>query len=181
MEKTARKPSSDPAQEKLRSAKEQWNKSVSTLIGELIDFKRAMNGHPSRFTNNARSRITEAFSFDPATILGVLASDFQEIAQKGSAIVEEQANYAKTRRRSKPKSFTPTTTNVDQNWEAKPDLNQQLSASIDNYLLIAEGSNPITRTISRLKGPWFFGEKAERRKRKTGYLFLRRPQNWKMS
>lgn len=152
MIKTARKPSSDPVQEKLREKKFLWNKEVSTFINDLINFKKTMNGAPSKF-HPEKGNIKEPIPADPVTIIGVLANDFQEIAQKGNDIISEQIAYAKNRRKSKPKSPSSPASNVP----AGPDLtqlSQQLSAASDNnYALVSEGSNIITRFFTRLFNP----------------------------
>lgn len=176
MEKVARKPSSDPVQEKLRQNKEKWNKEVSTFINDLINFKKLMNGWPNKF-HMEKSSIKEPVPADPATILGVLAGDFQELAQKGNDITKQQIEYAKGRRKNQPKAPTapaapsgPTEAPVA---PPAPDLSQQLTAPAGlDYLLIAEGSNPLTRFWSSLKGPWF-GSAAEARSRKYRLSMLK--------
>lgn len=159
MNKIARKPSSDPVQEKLRESKSQWNKSVSEFIKNLIDLKKTMNGWPSKF-HMERSFIKDPIPSDPHSILGVLASDFQELANSGNNIIQQQIEYAKNRKQKQQKG-TPNS-NLSQ---------QLLSASIE-YELIAEGSNPITRFFSRLKGPWL-GDSPEARARKYRLAMLR--------
>lgn len=164
MLKEARKPSTDPAQEKLRQNKAAWNKEVSAFINDLIHLKKMMNGWPSKFYQQ-RSRIGEPIPADPATIIGSLAGDFQELAQKGNVIVQEQLNYSKGRRKKQPKapslvSPTATTTPAAQTPEpTKPDLATQLSMSAaadkfeSKYGLVSEASNPITRFFTRLLTP----------------------------
>jgi hypothetical protein len=154
MIKEARKPSSDPLQEKLRTNKSQWNKEVSVFIDNLINFKKLMNGWPSKF-HMERSSIKEEIPSDPKTILGVLAGDFQDLAQRGSSLVAQQSDYSKNRKKKQPKS--PTGTNP-------PNLAQQLTAN-SNYELEALGSTPISRFYSKLKGPWF-GSSQEARVKK---------------
>jgi len=166
MKKIARKPSTDPAQEKLRQAKSLWNKDVSLFITDLINLKKTMNGWPSKF-HMERSYIKDPIPADPHSILGVLASDFQELAQKGNSIIQEQLEYSKNRRKKQPKqniiSTQPSST---------IDLSQQLSAASLNFNLIAEGSNTVSRFFSRLKGPWF-GDSSEVRIRKYRLSMLR--------
>ncbi len=162
MKKIARKPSSDPIQEKLRQAKDAWNKEVSSFISDIIDLKRLMNGHPSKF-HNEKSSIKDALPADPATILGVLASDFQEIASKGSRIVQEQLEYSEKRRKKGPKNVA-----VPSNLEQQ--LNMAATHQSEN--LISEGSNPVSRFLSRLKGPWF-GDSSYNRKRTYRLSMLR--------
>lgn len=146
MIKEGRKPSNDPVQEKLRENKAQWNKSVSELIGDLINFKKLMNGSPSKF-NMERSTIKEPIPSDPAAIIGVLAGDFQELAQKANAIIAQQIEYSKNRKKKQIKSPSP----------ASPSLSQQLTATT-SYDLMALGSSPLSRFLSKMKGPWFSGD-----------------------
>jgi len=178
MEKTARKPSADPAQERLRANKAAWNKEVSAFINDLIHFKKMMNGWPSKFFKE-RSRITQPIPADPATIIGSLAGDFQELAQKGNGLIQQQIDYAKNRRQRQPKPAGPTTT-PEQPPTAPateapktPDLSQQLSKGLvaasfgedglikfaelleDKYLLESQASNPFSRFIAKLFNPKF--------------------------
>jgi hypothetical protein len=187
MEKTARKPSADPNQERLRQNKALWNKEVSSFINDLIHLKKTMNGWPSKFFKE-RSRITQPIPADPATIIGSLAGDFQEIAQKGNSLVQEQLDYAKNRRQKQPKApaapqqpGTPAAPPAAPE-APKPDLSQQLGKGLaaseansalvklaaefeDKYFLEAEASNPFSRFVTRLFNPKFgFGEAARIRR-----------------
>lgn len=175
MDKLARKPSSDPAQEKLRQNKALWNKEVSVFINDLINFKKTMNGAPSKF-HPEKSNIKEPIPADPATIVGVLANDFQEIAQKGNAIVSQQLEYSKTRRKSQPKApvapGTPPAAAVPApEAPAAPDLSKQLAAFERKYELVAEGSNKITRFFTKLFNPAVgFGNAADLRRARMAML-----------
>jgi hypothetical protein len=161
MNKMARKPSADPVQEKLRQNKTVWNKEVSVFIDNLIHFKKMMNGMPSKF-HQEKSNIKEPIPADPVTILGVLVSDFNEIAQKGNQITDEQLSYSKTRR--KKQVVTP---NQPANISLPP-----LKSSLDQIEeLEVLASNKLTRFLSRLKGPWF-GSSPEARKRRHRISFL---------
>lgn len=183
MEKTARKPSADPVQEKLRQNKATWNKDVSVFINDLIHLKKTMNGWPSKFFKE-RSRIVEPMPADPATIIGSLAGDFQEITNRGNALVQEQLNYSQNRRKRQPKQLNlplgqPATPAAPAKPEEAPkvDLTKQLSlpavaaleselvkvafALEEKYALETEASNPLTRFYTRLKTPTIgFGEGA---------------------
>lgn len=189
MEKTARRPSADPTQERLRANKANWNKEVSAFINDLIHFKKLMNGWPSKFFKE-RSRITQPLPADPATIIGSLAGDFQEIATRGNGIIEEQLNYAKNRRQKQPKPAAPAPGQAPQAPAAPaapeapkaPDLTQQmqkglaasekdsplikLAAELENkYEFEAYASNPFSRFVTRLFNPKFgFGEAARIRR-----------------
>lgn len=160
MIKEARKPSGDPAQEKLREQKAQWNKAVSVFIADLIHLKKMMNGWPSKF-HQERSYIKDPIPADAPTIIGSLAEDYQDLTQKATNITKEQLNYSKSRRKKQPKQMnlplgTPTAPPAPE--APQPDLSQQLSlplsASTDfDYSLISEASNPISRFFTRLLTP----------------------------
>lgn len=162
MIKVARKPSTDPLQEKLRQEKAVWNKEVSTFVNDLIHLKKMMNGWPSKFYNE-KSSIKEPIPADPVTIIDSLAGDYQKITQQGNKLVQQQLDYSKNRRKRQMKQMnlplgnapaTPSTPSPA--GTPAPDLSKQLAlpsvASID-YNLIAEASNPITRFFTRLLTP----------------------------
>ena len=189
MEKTARRPSMDPVQERLRQNKALWNKEVSSFINDLIHFKKTMNGWPSKFFKE-RSRITTPIPADPGTIIGSLAGDFQELVNKGNAVIQEQIDYAKNRRQKQPKApaapqqpgAAPAAPEAPTPEAPKPNLSQELgkglAASIkeaeliklaftleDKYSLEAQASNPFSRFITRLFNPKYgFGEGARIRR-----------------
>jgi hypothetical protein len=178
----------DPVQERLRQNKALWNKEVSTFINDLIHFKKTMNGWPSKFFKE-RSRITSPVPADPATIIGSLAGDFQELVNKGNSVIQEQLDYSKNRRQKQPKApaapqqpATPGTPTAPTSEAPKPDLNQQLGQGLaastkkseliklafefeDKYSLEAQASNPFSRFVTRLFNPKFgFGEGARIRR-----------------
>jgi hypothetical protein len=176
MLKVARKTSTDPVQEKLRQNKALWNKEVSTFINDLINFKKTMNGAPSKF-HPEKGSIKDPIPADPTTIIGVLANDFQEIAQKGNALIKEQIEYAKTRRKSVPKPISapvlpvPAGTANDNATPAVPDLTKQLATFEQKYSLVSEGSNKVTRFFTRLFNPTIgFGDAAALRRARMAML-----------
>jgi hypothetical protein len=153
--KTARKPSADPVQEKLRQDKALWNKGVSAFIANLINLKKTMNGSPSKYFKE-RSKIVQPIPANPAAIIDSLAGSFQELAQQGSAIVQEQLAYSKNRRPKQPKApelpkapAAPTTTPVAAPAAPAPDLSKQLAAWEQKYEMVVEGSNPLSRFLTR--------------------------------
>jgi len=189
MEKTARRPSMDPVQERLRQNKALWNKEVSSFINDLIHFKKTMNGWPSKFFKE-RYRITSPIPADPGTIIGSLAGDFQELVNKGNAVIQEQVDYAKTRRQKQPKApaapqqpgAAPAAPATPAPEAPKADLSQQLNQGLaastkkaeliklafemeDKYSLESQASNPFSRFVTRLFNPKFgFGEGARIRR-----------------
>lgn len=170
--------SPDPIQQKLRLLKKQWNKDVSAFIDDLIHYKKLTNGQPNKFYKE-RSSIKDPIPADPATIIGSLASDFQELSQRGNSIIAAQAEYSRTRRKKQPKPApgTPVTNviapvSVPQTPPAN-DLSKQLSAFEHKYGygLVAEGSNPITRFFTKLFNPTIgFGSAAELRRARIAML-----------
>jgi hypothetical protein len=150
--KIARKPSSDPVQEKLRQDKANWNKEMSLFLNDVIHLKKLMNGWPSKFYKE-RSRIVEPIPADPTTIIGSLTNDFQELSQRGNSIVQEQLNYSKNRKPKQPKApegVVPTTTPpASTTPPVVPDLGKQLAAWEQKYDLVSEGSNPVSRFLTR--------------------------------
>jgi hypothetical protein len=173
MIKVADKQSMDPIQQKLRAAKKQWNKDVSAFIDDLIHYKKLTNGQPNKFFKE-RSSIKDPIPADPATILGTLANDFQELSQRGSAIVAAQADYSKTRRKKQLKAPVsgPSSTPVAET-PASPDLGKQLAAFEMKYGLVAEGSSPVSRFFTKLLNPGIgFGEAARIRKYRMSLLTL---------
>jgi hypothetical protein len=182
LEKYARNPSADPVQEKLRQDKANWNKEVSSFINDLIHLKKTMNGWPSKFYKE-RSRITQPVPADATTILGSLAGDFQQLAQQGESIVQEQLNYSKNRRQKQPKPTAAPTPQGPATPEAAPaaptaggpDLSKQLAAWEQKYgdELVAEGSSKLTRTWTRalnFPGSVGWGNNAKLRRHRMNML-----------
>jgi hypothetical protein len=180
MLKEARKPSTDPIQEKLRQSKAVWNKEVSTFVNDLIHLKKLMNGWPNKF-HMEKSFIKEPIPADPATIIGSLAGDFSDLAQKGNNLVKQQLEYSKTRKKKQPKQLnlplgTPSPEPYSHIQDSKKDLSKQLSLPLaasfeEKYELIAEGSSPISRFFARILSPaWGIGEAARIRKYRRSLL-----------
>jgi hypothetical protein len=169
MIKVADKPSQDPAQQQLRQSKKFWNKQVSALVDDLFQFKNMMNGKPSKFFKE-KSSIKNPIPANPASIIGQLASRFQEITQQGIDIIQAQDSYSKNRRKKQPKQVqtpavtpAPVATNMTPPADT-PDLSKQLAAAYE-YDLIVEASNPLTRFFARLLTPTFGSSPAARIRR----------------
>jgi len=158
MKKEAKSPP-DAIQQKLRDHKKKWNPIVSDFINDVIHFKKLMNGAPNKFYQQ-KGDIKHAIPADPATIIGVLANDFNEIAQEAKAIIEEQVAYSHNRRKRQSKNMEQMSLPLG---EPPSDLEQQLTASVSEnkiiklassfegkYLLESSASNPISRFFARL-------------------------------
>ena len=155
MIKEGRKQSADPVQEKLREHKAKWNKTVSAFIDNLIHLKKLMNGFPSKF-HMERARITEGLPQDPGTILGLLASDFNDITTEGNQIIAEQIAYSQTRKKKQQKQLNlPSVNQSPQSPDLSKQLSLPLSASFEETQMIVEASGRFSRFLSKFKGPWF--------------------------
>jgi hypothetical protein len=196
MEKTSqRKTYRDPALNKIVQEKAAWNRQVSTFINDLIHLKKSMNGWPSKFYKE-RTRISQPAPIDLAGILSKMSGDFQELANQGSGIVQEQKEFAQSHVK---RQSDRTLGKLEQNRgpatgpapeTSKPggsDLSQQMGKQLgaaaqtqlmkiassfeDRYLLEAEASNPISRFVTRLFNPRYgFGESARIRRLRMAML-----------
>lgn len=146
----------DPVQKVLRQTKKTWNKEVSSFIDNLIDFKKMVNGQPSKFFKQ-KSYIKDPVPGDPSTVLNHLAGNFQDLAQKGQNIVQQQLTYSQTRKKKQPKrKGMPMPLQVEVLEPSVPtgtDLSKQLTAAMDANDLIVEGSTPVSRFFARLLAP----------------------------
>ena len=185
MEKSAAKTYKDPALNKLIQEKALWNRQVSSLINDIIHFKKSMNGWPSKFYKE-RTRLTQPIPVDLSSILGKMTGEFQDIASQGNSILREQSDFAKNHLARKGNQALDKLEKMQgpENAPAAkqgPDLSQQLgkglAAKEESYLvklgtalevkyeLEAMASNPISRFVTRLFNPKFgFGEKARVRR-----------------
>lgn len=100
-EKIARKRSADPKQETLRGHKDQWNKEVSLLIAQLIAFKRGLNGRGEPRVGLPPSSIKEPMPNEVGQYLEQMAIRFQKVVSEADHIIDEQADYSKTRRKGR--------------------------------------------------------------------------------
>jgi len=131
MIKVARSKSADPAQEALREAKAKWNKNTSDFISDVINLKKMMNGHPSKYSNE-KSKIQEPLPEKVPSVLSMLALEFKDLAQVGHEIISKQLEYSKNRRQKR----VMNTNNI--------------VAEVQALNLYSYGSNPLSRLMSRM-------------------------------
>src|SRR5882724_5194420 len=92
------KPSSDPNQEKLRETKRIWNKEVKQFIDDLINFKKNVNGQPSKFVKE-KSNIKDPLPGNPSSVMSALVTKFKKLNQNANTIIQQQLYYSKTRKK----------------------------------------------------------------------------------
>ena len=92
--------STDPVQQKLRDRKAAWNKQVSLFISKLIAYKKGVNGRGDTKFSLPVSKIHEPFPPVMASALKQLTSDYQKLATEAAAILEQQNDYSKNRKKN---------------------------------------------------------------------------------
>jgi hypothetical protein len=102
LEKLARKRSQDSEQEKLRQAKDEWNKEVSSVISKLIGFKKGINGRGDKTLGISPVSIKDPFPSQMASALSDLASSYSKIIDHAKKIMDQQHYYSE--HRNKPKN-----------------------------------------------------------------------------
>src|SRR5271165_5732707 len=186
MEKTAVKTYKDPALNKIVQEKAALNNVISLLISNIINFKRSFNGYPSKYYKD-KIKISTPSPIDLISILNTLTADFQEIANRGVSIIEEQKEFAhnhvkrhsdnvlnRLEQKHGPTAGSPTKPtgpDLSQQMEQKlsENINSELIKLADDmwlkYELQVQASNPISRFVTRLFNPKFgFGEGARIRR-----------------
>lgn len=143
MSKTVLGKSTDPVQQALRDAKAKWNKDTREFISNLIEFKRLVNGSPSKFSPE-KGRIQNPLNDKTSTILSQLVTNFSDIAEQAHQLSQQQLAYSKNRKQKSVKISS-------------------LSAQINELEALA--SNPVTRFLSRIKNTTFFDSEKGRIKK----------------
>jgi len=95
--------SKDSAQQRLRDHKRQWNSIYKDFSQKLKALKDGMNGRGNAKLGLPPSNIKEPMPAEIGSYLSQLAGEFQTIVGEAESIISEQGQYAKTRRRRKPK------------------------------------------------------------------------------
>jgi DNA-binding transcriptional MerR regulator len=112
--KNARTRSVDPLQERLRQRKQEWNVSCSEFIARLnafkphlIAFKRGLNGRGDAKAGLPISDIKNPLPEQIGGYLGVVSSEFNDLAAtfsqlvgEAGSVMQEQSQYAQQRRKS---------------------------------------------------------------------------------
>lgn len=97
----ARKKSTDPKQEHLRQRKQDFNKEMSELISQLIEFKKSINGKGSTKFNVAPTKIQDPLPSDIKSILSRIDSQADKLFQESGGIIDEQSAYSQGRKKPK--------------------------------------------------------------------------------
>ena len=131
MNKLARSKSKDPKQESLRAKKAAWNAEVSAFIDDMIHFKKWLNGWNNKFFTE-KSKITSEIPNNPVTVMNGLLIKFNDLANEGLNIVNEQKTYSQ--------GIAPVASSA-----SEPEISKR-------------ASNRFSRLLSQFKGPIFFGK-----------------------
>jgi len=131
MNKLARSKSKDPKQENLRAKKATWNAEVSAFIDDMIHFKKWLNGWNNKFFTE-KSKITSEIPNNPVTVMNGLLIKFNDLANEGLNIVNEQKTYSQ--------GLAPVASSA-----SEPEISKR-------------ASNRFSRLLSQFKGPIFFGK-----------------------
>jgi hypothetical protein len=186
MEKSAQKKTyRDPILNRIVQEKAAWNREVSAFINDVIHFKKSMNGWPSKFYKE-RTRLSQPIPIDLASILSKMTGEFQELANQGNGLIQEQKEFAQAyvKRHSEraqdklEQTHGPATPAAPS--PARPDLSQQMGKKLSasnlelvklasemefKYELEVLASNPFSRFITRLFNPKFGFTQASRIRR----------------
>lgn len=100
MEVLARKKSEDPEQERLRLAKDEWNKTMKSLISHLIAFKRGINGRGDPSLGIPPSNIKDPLPNEVASVLERISAEYENITNNALNIIREQESYSQSRKQS---------------------------------------------------------------------------------
>jgi hypothetical protein len=88
--KKTRKPARDPVVEQLLQMKDSWKDQVSTLIWDLIAFKRGLNGHGDSEHSLMPTKVTQPFDGSYTELLTEMATEYQSVAQQALEIIQRQ-------------------------------------------------------------------------------------------
>lgn len=92
----ARKPANDPVVEQLLQMKDNWKYDVSTLVYDLIAFKRGLTGRGDAEHNLPPTKVTEPFDGSVSELLSEMAGEYQNVAQEALEIIQKQDEVSKT-------------------------------------------------------------------------------------
>lgn len=99
MEKSAK--SSDPVQQALRDHKKNWNLAAKEFIKRIIALKQVVSGKGNSNYGLPPSNIKDPLPREVGSFLDELSSNFEQLAREALTIQQEQAQYSKTRRKSR--------------------------------------------------------------------------------
>lgn len=100
IDKEARKKSEDPAQERLREEKSNWNSEVSSTIADLIALKKGINGKKVDSAGIPASKIQESVPPQVSSLLSEVSSKCNAILSAAHQIISDQDSYSSSRRKS---------------------------------------------------------------------------------
>lgn len=152
--------SKDSVQQRLRDHKRQWNASYKDLSQRLKALKDGLNGRGNAKVGLPPSNIKEPMPTEIGSYLSQIAGEFQTIVGDAESIIAEQAQYAQTRRRKKPKAPAVSLQAPQENSAAPPTTPQAPPAVEENLARLGaaehglekQGSNKLSRFWQYLTG-----------------------------
>lgn len=144
--------SKDQVQQRLRDHKRQWNSVYKDFSQKLKAFKDGLNGRGNAKFNLPPSNIKEPLPNEIGSYLQQLSGEFQKIVGDAEGVIAEQAEYARTRRRRKPKGPSPVPAGPV---PAAPEATQE-AEKVDEALSRLGGNNQynLISRASRLSRFW---------------------------
>ena len=144
--------SKDPVQQKLRDHKRQWNSVYKDFSQKLKAGKDGLNGRGNARAGLPPSNLKEHLPGEIGSFLSQLAGEFQALIGDAESIISEQAQYASTRRRKKPKTPGPVqpTNNAPPSAAPQPPEQDKIvdtlsQIAVVDHELVAEGSSKLSR------------------------------------
>jgi hypothetical protein len=145
--------SKDQNQLKLRQHKRRWSDGTSAFISKLIAFKRGLNGRGDAKAALPPSSIKEPLPAEIGAFLDGMAGEFQRLVADADAIISEQENYSRTRRKGRPPGQKQPAQQQQQKPEQPNDkIVDTLSRVANDEQLVSEASNRLTRLWQYTKG-----------------------------
>jgi hypothetical protein len=140
--------SKDPSQQHLRDQKRSWNTAYKEFSQKLKAFKDGLNGRGNAQHGIQPSNIKDPLPSEIGSILGQLASEFQNLVSGAEAISREQSTYSQSR---KQKGQKPALAPVEGPNEASKALSRLSSFNFDK-----NASSGISRFWQYAKGLFSF-------------------------
>ena len=146
--KRKRKPSNDKDVEALLVLKDTWNFQASNFINELIALKRGLNGRGDPQYMLPPGRVTKPFDTKVPTFINQLTQKYRVLSSAALEITQKQDELSKHKaaRKSEHKSESGPGNEGHNPFSVLTQKSSHYEAQ-----LVAEATNPLTRSLWRFK------------------------------